>query len=109
MTIAVCWKCGEMKWGAFNPCPKCKAIPSTEDDLVMSLAMSDHYFDQPTMERMGADISAGTPVYLDEATRTSLVNTLRESSLLPVLMAARAKGIEHQPLADPKPWWRRWV
>lgn len=104
MTVAVCWKCGEMKWGAFNACPKCKAAPSSEDDMAISLAMSDHYFDKPTMEQMGADIAAGKPLQLDPATRLNLINTIRGVGT----NVAKATGIDCQPQhSSKKPWWKR--
>jgi hypothetical protein len=56
MTIAVCYMCGELKFGAFNSCGKCGGSPKTEDDFALSLAMTDHYFDKPTLEKMGADL-----------------------------------------------------
>lgn len=54
MTQAVCFKCGEMKHGAFTDCPHCGGRPVTDDELVLSLAMTDHYFDLATMKQMGA-------------------------------------------------------
>jgi hypothetical protein len=50
MTRAVCFKCGAIKFGAFCPCPECGDVPATEDDLALSLAMSDHYFDMATLD-----------------------------------------------------------
>jgi len=52
MTIAVCLGCGEFKFGAFNSCGKCGAKPRDVDELALSLAMSDHYFDEPTLEQI---------------------------------------------------------
>ena len=77
MTVAICWKCGEVKWGAFNPCPKCKAAPTGEDDMAVSLALTDHYFDKAALERMGVDIAAGKQMTLDPATRQKLIRALR--------------------------------
>ena len=54
MTQAVCFKCGEIKFGAFVLCPHCNARPSADEELVLSLAMTDHYFDLATMKQMGA-------------------------------------------------------
>ena len=36
MTLAVCFKCGKAKFGAFNPCEGCQAMPQSEDDFVLS-------------------------------------------------------------------------
>ena len=59
MTIAVCLKCGNFKFGAFNSCRKCGAKPQDVDELGLSLAMSDHYFDRPTLEQISQIIRAG--------------------------------------------------
>ena len=52
MTLAVCFKCGSQKVGAFCPCPDCGQEPKTEDELAVSMVMTDHYFDQASLDRM---------------------------------------------------------
>ena len=64
MTAAVCFKCGAIKFGAFCPCDECEAAPSSEDELALSLAMTDHYFDQATLDQMGAAVRDGHPPQL---------------------------------------------
>jgi len=66
MTTAVCFQCGHLKTGSFMPCEHCQAKPLSDDELIVSLAMSDHYFDQPTLESMGQYIREnGHPPKLD--------------------------------------------
>ncbi|QDV49951.1 hypothetical protein [Gimesia fumaroli] len=66
MTKAVCFQCGHLKFGSFLACDECQAKPKTDDELIVSLAMSDHYFDQETMESMGEYIREhGHPPHLD--------------------------------------------
>jgi hypothetical protein len=110
MTVAVCWKCGAMKWGAFNPCEKCNAVPATEDDLAISLAMSDHYFDKPTLERMGTEIAAGKPLNLAPETRSKIIQMLREVGVDKFLSKKGGEAIEIGSAAAPVPkqsWWRK--
>jgi hypothetical protein len=52
MTQAVCFKCGEIKWGAFGNCNSCGARPESDDDLMTSLAFTDHYFDQSKLQQI---------------------------------------------------------
>lgn len=52
MTTAVCFKCGHMKSGSFVPCNQCHTIPRSDDEMIISLAMTDHYFEQATLESM---------------------------------------------------------
>jgi hypothetical protein len=81
MTMAVCFRCGAIKFGAFCPCPECQALPISEDDLALSLAMTDHYFDVPTLEQMGAAVRDGNLPQLDPETRANLLADLRRFGL----------------------------
>jgi hypothetical protein len=61
MTVAVCVKCGAIKHGAFNPCVACGERPASEDDLVYSLVLTDHYFPAETLQGISASMLAGKP------------------------------------------------
>lgn len=76
MTVAVCIKCGAFKWGAFNPCETCGAKPNGPDEMALSMAISDHHFDKPSLERIAAEIRAGRPVPIDPAFVESLKDAL---------------------------------
>jgi hypothetical protein len=84
MTQAVCVKCGEIKHGAFTNCHHCAARPVTDDELVISLAMTDHYFEATTMKQMGAAVAAGKTPHLDEKTRHDLLKQLENVRKTPV-------------------------
>lgn len=51
MTWALCLNCGEVKFGALCPCPKCQA-PST-GDIQLDIAFSDHQMGRETLEEFG--------------------------------------------------------
>lgn len=76
MTVAVCFKCGTFKWGAFNPCEKCGAKPAGHDELALSMSMSDHYFEKPELERISAEIEAGRPAPIEPTFVQKLRNHL---------------------------------
>ena len=78
MTQAVCHNCGEIKFGAFIMCQSCKTTPSTDDDLALSLAMTDHYFDTAVLQQMSLSIKQGNPLHLDEKTRLTLLDQIRK-------------------------------
>jgi len=44
MTQAVCFKCEVIKFGAFVVCDKCEALSESEDDLMLSVVLTDQYF-----------------------------------------------------------------
>jgi hypothetical protein len=104
MTIAVCFRCGTLKFGAFCPCPDCTATPETEDDLALSMVMTDHYFARPTLEQMGVHIKEGKPPHLHEQTREQVLASLRQSGIVEQLRRLRAgqPGADAGP-ADPAP------
>ncbi|MBA6348812.1 hypothetical protein [Colwellia sp. BRX8-9] len=97
MTQAVCFKCGEIKFGAFMLCSHCSATPSADEDLVLSLSMTDHYLDLATLKRIGGDIKIGKFPHLDEESRQYLLKELQEfkknplSNLMPANVPAPAK------------------
>ena len=64
MTHAVCFKCGEMKFGAWLPCSARGARPGTDQEINLSAAMTDHFFDLETLEQMGAKIKQGIEIQI---------------------------------------------
>ena len=113
MTQAVCFRCGVIKFGAFVPCSDCGAMPENEDDLALSLAMTDHYFDMPTLKKMGESIREGVTPHLDPQTHAQLVGEIRTSGLLKQLQSLTESvenyGAKIGPPAKPKkPWWKFW-
>ena len=51
MTLALCFRCGEIKFGAWVPCQKCHGGPSGNKRL--DLLFSDHHFAPATLEALG--------------------------------------------------------
>lgn len=79
MTQAVCFQCGHIKFGAFAPCDQCQARPQTDDEMIISLAMTDHYFDQATLETMREYIlEHGHAPDLDPKSKESFRKTFEE-------------------------------
>lgn len=114
MTMAVCFNCGVIKFGAFVPCPECHGVPQTEDELVLALAMTDHYFDQPTLEQMGAAVRDGHPPHLAPPTRAMLLEALHSNPsilkmLTGLLQAQDAEAsLGESQVPTKKPWWKFW-
>src|ERR1700731_1126419 len=97
MTIAVCFQCGEFKFGAWAPCPKCRALPRTEDDYVVSMALTDHYFDRPTLEQMGQSVKQGQKPKLDAQSRENLIQELRKTGWIEKLSRMQSSPSPPQP------------
>ena len=78
MTQAVCFNCGAMKFGALLACKQCKKTPSTDDDFVLSLAMTDRIFSADVMHQMGRSIERGESPQLDDETHKGLLDQLAQ-------------------------------
>lgn len=65
MTKAVCLKCGELKFGAFLPCPQCRYRPDDDESLTKHLLVTDHYHSHETLETIAARVKAGKPIEFD--------------------------------------------
>ena len=72
-----------LKLDTFTKCPHCGGRPVTDDELVLSLAMTDHYFDLTTMKQMGAAVAEGKPPNLDEKSRQDLLKQLENARKTP--------------------------
>lgn len=78
MTMAVCFKCGSIKHGAFTRCSACQTDPQTEADVTLSLAMTDHFHDEQTLRQMGREVQAGNPPRLS----AEMLKSLSDNPLL---------------------------
>ena len=56
MTWALCLNCGEVKFGAICPCPKCE-VAST-GDMGLDIAFSDHNIEKQSLEDLGKVVAA---------------------------------------------------
>jgi len=54
--MALCFNCGEIKFGAICPCPKCQIKSS--GDMGLDIAFSDHHYDVETLKEFGGVIRA---------------------------------------------------
>ena len=56
MTWALCLNCGEVKFGAICPCPKCEVTSS--GDMQLDIAFSDHNVSKDTLSQLGDVVEA---------------------------------------------------
>jgi len=85
VTRAVCLFCGEGKAGAFVPCPHCGRGPESDDDLILSLVMTEPHLDELGREAVGQDIKHGKCPSLDNETRQRFQAHLEEFKRGPVV------------------------
>ena len=67
MTQALCFHCGNTKFGALLPCMKCGGGPS--DNIELDIAFTDHNMSDSSIEAFGRIIQSINAVTDDPATR----------------------------------------
>lgn len=107
MTTAICFKCGSHKFGALNSCQSCRAMPISDDDIVYSIALSDHYFDLATLEDIGKRLASGRSVDLDpesyETIRKGLIESRStDASVKSILSSFFGKKLKRKPEGEKK-------
>lgn len=50
---ALCFHCGKMKIEPMGSCPHCGKSPNSDEDLVLSVVLSDYFYSKETLEKMG--------------------------------------------------------
>lgn len=72
MTLALCFACGEKKFGSFNLCNACGREPSEPDNLATSLLLSDRFYSEEQLERYGNRIKQGMRITAPERFRRAI-------------------------------------
>ena len=59
MTQAVCFKCGESKRAALSACGACKSLPSTRNELMLSVMLTEGYLGASRLAFFARGMSIG--------------------------------------------------
>jgi hypothetical protein len=107
MTHAVCFKCGEIKGGAFNRCRQCQAMPRTDDELMSSLAFTDHHFEPDKLQQISQSIRDGKTPQLTDAWKEQLAPAIEEvKRMMGIGRDAKRKALPaKRPLSRRNPEW----
>ena len=125
MTLALCLNCGEIKFGAICPCPKCQ-VAST-GDMRLDIAFSDHHLAVEKLEELGRVVKGiGAACDEDELRFWSFIRYVsdhepeilrvdlkpehaeRVTSILARLRIPPPETPAGRKEGDRKPWWRFW-
>ncbi|HRW11101.1 MAG TPA: hypothetical protein P5121_38635 [Caldilineaceae bacterium] len=83
MTQAICFSCGATKFGAFTPCSACATQPETEDQIAVSLLLTDHFMDAATLAENAERIrTSGKQAAVPPEMRDELLQSIRQGSEL---------------------------
>jgi len=104
-----------MKYGAFNSCPKCQAVPESEDDYAVSLAITEHYFPKDELKKIGSQVSKGEELHIDPEVKWRFIQMLKAEGVgRPSAVGSQSIPIETISFLDeytespPRQWWRFW-
>lgn len=82
MTIAICMRCGDEKFGSFTSCKRCNFRPTTEDEMVWSVCVSDHHLNRETLSEIGEQIKAGNVPMIAPDTHKQMLEQLRKAGTM---------------------------
>lgn len=105
MTQAACFKCGEIKHGAFTTCKHCQERPINEADLMVSLALSDHYLAPKELLDISSEIKGGKTFELTQDQILVLSDEVKNFIKSP--LGAALIGQRKEP--PTKKWWQFWI
>ena len=74
MTLAICPKCGNEKFGALPPCAHCGYIPKTGDEVNYAMLLTDHYHSSADLSRIATEIRHGETPTIDPALSESIMS-----------------------------------
>lgn len=95
MTLAICYRCGSQKFGAFVPCKACGFIPSNDYEMAYSLALTEHHLPKDVLAQIGERIKSGAESpKLDETSLNAMLSAVRSGELTRMLgrSARTSKG-----------------
>lgn len=78
MTAAVCFRCGEWKFGSFTRCRNCGSVPISEDDLIVSMILAEDRMGPAELETFRESIKFGNGIVLDEPSDSELRKAARQ-------------------------------
>ena len=105
MTQAICFKCGATKHGAFTLCKSCQTRPLSEDDLMKSLALTDHHLSEASLSKVAKQIQDGLALEFEAEQLEILRSEVKAFLETPMGRMIMGGG----PKMPPKKWWQFWI
>ncbi len=101
MTVAICFKCGSEKSDALTQCGSCSATPREEDDLALSLVLSQHFSPKTQLEVLAHEVQSHLKLTVPEALLRQAHETLEDLQLLAMLRIDSRKETDVDHRHDP--------
>lgn len=81
MTVAVCFKCGHIKFGALCACDKCDTAPLSPEEKALSMVLTEFCLKGNDMEKYSKLIKGGTIITLDKKTEELWIDGFRDKDM----------------------------
>lgn len=78
MTQAICFNCGEIKFGSFTECGKCGFTPVSDDDEVVSFLLTDHFYNIDELKTLSNRIKNGAEIEVSEEKKQQVISDIKE-------------------------------
>jgi hypothetical protein len=111
MTTSVCFKCGAEKFEALTACGGCGAIPRVEDELALSLVLSEHLSTEAQLIHFAHDIRNHLRWSAPQGLLAQAHEALKDPQLMEILKVRRQPTVssapsnrdDHKPAAPTRP------
>ena len=103
MATAICFKCGSTKSGALLACSSCHAIPRTQNDLALSLVLSDNVSSKAQLAGYSNELRSGASASVPFQDIIQANDALKDPQLLAMLGAQAALPSSSNPAPATKP------
>jgi len=81
--LIICFHCGGQKEAPLEVCAACKSEPATEEEIVLSVLLTEYVLDHRTLTKAAESVSSRDPKKITKAAYNLIASFLREEGLLP--------------------------
>lgn len=74
---AICHNCGARKNDPFQNCPQCRKAPAGDDELALSMMLSEHFLSPEKLAAAAAAIKAGQKLELPPKMRAAVLSAMK--------------------------------
>lgn len=98
MTAAICIKCGAEKFGALTRCQACNSTPRSENDVALSLVLSDHLSSKSQLAHYSHELRNHLKLSVPSAALAQAQDALKDPQLMAMLGAQPASDASAKPV-----------
>ena len=78
MTQAICFNCGEIKFGSFTECGECCLTPVSGDEVI-SFLLTDHFYEIDELKKLSNRIKNGAERDISEEVKQQVISDIKDA------------------------------